>query len=237
MHEEHRKRVRARFLSEGLDGFEPHNVLELLLFYSIPRQDTNEIAHRLIDRFGSIAGVLDADVSELCSVDGIGERSAVLIKLIPQIARRYQLDKRGSIRKCDCQSKTARFLAPYFTGRNVETVYILFLSASFDVISCELLFEGSVNSARLTSRTIIERAISTHASMTVLAHNHPGGIAVASSDDVGTTRAIYQALDLIDVRLLDHLVFANEKYVSIVSNHLSELAQSCGGEFEYYYTH
>lgn len=238
MHEDHRKRVRARFLAEGLDNFEPHNVLEFLLFYSIPRQDTNEIAHRLIDRFGGVASVFDADINELLTVDGIGENSAVLLKLIPQIARRYMLDKRTIGTNCKGLMLSAEFMRPYFTGRTDENVFIMFLDASFDVIGCELLFKGSVNSAHFNVRTIIERTISTRASMVVISHNHPGGVALASSADISSTRAIFQALELIDVRLLEHFIFVGDKYTPVLSTHLGHLAQSYGdSDLEYYYSH
>lgn len=92
-HEGHRERLKNRFLTSSLDNFEPHNILELLLFYSIPRQDTNEIAHALLDRFGSLKGVFDADFSELIKIKGIKENSATLIKLIPQISRAYMFEE------------------------------------------------------------------------------------------------------------------------------------------------
>ena len=94
-HDGHRKRLKARFVKSGLDDFEPHNVLELLLFYSIPRKDTNPIAHKLISRFGSLSGVFDAKPEELMKVDGITENTAVLISMVPQLARKYLKDEFG----------------------------------------------------------------------------------------------------------------------------------------------
>ena len=88
-HEGHRQRLKNRFLTEGLDSFETHNILELLLFYSIPQRDTNGIAHKLLDTFGSLKGVFEADFEELIKIDGIKENTATLLKLIPEVARAY----------------------------------------------------------------------------------------------------------------------------------------------------
>ena len=89
LHEGHRQRLKERFLREGLDHFEPHTVLELLLFYAVPQRDTNELAHRLIARFGSLDAVFDAAFDELCAVEGIGRNTATLLKLVPDLTRRY----------------------------------------------------------------------------------------------------------------------------------------------------
>ncbi len=239
MHEDHRKRVRSRFLAEGLDRFEPHNILEFLLFYSIPRQDTNETAHLLLDKFGSLRAVFEADLDDLTSTPGVGENSAVLLKLIPQLARRYFLDCNSGEKFCPGRTDAARYLIPFFAGRTVETVYLLLLSGSFEVLGCELIFEGSVNSAHLTSRALIERAISKHASMVVLAHNHPGGVAVASSDDISTTHAMIQAFSLVDVVMIDHFVISGEQFRSVLKPDGMCLSQELleSPELQYFYTH
>lgn len=232
MHEQHRERVKTRFLRDGIDGFEPHNVIELLLFYSIPRRDTNEIAHRLIDKFGSIAGVLEADYDELVSVDGMGAHSASLIKLIPQLARRYMSELASAEKSFDTAEKIGNFFVAKYLGQTVETVQMLMLSASYNVIACEELHRGSVNSSQITTRALIERALSSRASMVVIAHNHPGGLAIPSSEDINTTRLLHEALSVIDVRLLEHFVIAEGKFMPIMSRTgaLGALNQSLGAE-------
>ncbi len=218
MHEDHRKRVRERFLSEGLDGFAPHNVLEFLLFYSIPRRDTNEIAHALLDKFGGLSQVFDADINELAEVNGIGINSAVLIKLIPQLAKRYMTDSvRPEDGKFNRASKIGDYFVSRFIGETTEVVYMMLLDSSYSLINCRRIFEGSVNSAHLPTRTVISEALSTKASMVVLAHNHPGGLAVPSSNDINTTRCLSDALGLIDAKLLEHYVIAGSRYAMIMS--------------------
>lgn len=226
MHEHHRERLRKRFLNEGMDSFESHNVLEMLLFYSIPRRDTNEIAHRLIERFGSLSGVFDADYEELLKVDGIGENSAVLIKMIPQISRRYMTEGALGDKVFDTAEKIGKYFSAKFTGETNETVYMMMLTSSFGLISCDVLHRGSVNSSQITTRKLIEKVLSSKASMVVLAHNHPGGLAIPSAEDICTTRIMHEALSIVDVRLLEHFVVAGEKFSMIMSSSLGMLNQS-----------
>ena len=126
VHEGHRQRLRDRFLKEGLDGFAPHNVLELLLFYAVPQRDTNELAHRLLTRFGSLSGVLDADFDELCQVEGVGANVATLLKLVPGLARRYldDYDENGVV--LTTIEEVGTFLRPKFIGRNNEMIFLLY---------------------------------------------------------------------------------------------------------------
>ena len=228
MHEQHRERLKRRFLESGLDSFDAHNVLELLLFYSVPRRDTNELAHRLINKYGSIPAVFDADFAELSAIDGVGAHTATLLKLMPQLARRYIADGSITHERYDTAAALGNFFVSKFIGETVEVVYMAFLNSSYKMLGCELLHSGSVNSSHITMRTLIERSIATHASMVVLAHNHPGGIAVPSSEDVSTTRMIHEALSLIDVRLLEHFVVAGNKYMPIMAGPLGALNQSMG---------
>lgn len=225
MHEEHRKRLRERFMKESLDDFPPHNVLELLLFYSIPRRDTNEIAHRLIDKFGTLSAVLEADANELLSVDGIGEQSAVLLSLIPQLSRRYMIDKQVGTGKVDHYKCAVEYFVPRFVGRKEETVYLMLLDSSYRLLNCSVVHTGSVNSAHLSFRCLIERALSCNATMAIIAHNHPDGIAIPSSADIETTRRLYDVFASVDVLLLEHFVISGERYASIIAKSLPSLMQ------------
>ncbi len=216
MHENHRDRLKNRFLNENLDGFDPHNVLELLLFYSIPQKDTNETAHMLIDRFGSLSEVFDASFEDLIEVPGIKSHSATLIKLIPAIARRYMLDKNHGSEPLSDINKIGHYLVDQYCGVNVETVFLLLLDNKFDVIDCVKIHEGSVNSAAITLRRLIELALFRRASMVVLSHNHPSGVPIPSSDDIFTTKEIKRAFDLMEIRMLGHILVAGNKFVNIL---------------------
>ncbi|MBQ0010320.1 MAG: hypothetical protein KBS76_04370, partial [Ruminococcus sp.] len=211
MHEKHRERLKNRFLAEGLDHFEPHNALELLLFFSIPQKDTNETAHRLLDRFGSVRGVLDADREELLKVPGIGEHSVTLLKLIPALARLYvtEPEKTKAVR-LSTEEQIGRYLVGRYIGVGVETVYLLLLNNKYDMIDCVKVHEGSVNSSAITMRKLVDLAIERKASMAVLAHNHPNGTVIPSSDDMNTTMAIRSLFGRLDIPLLGHFIVAGD---------------------------
>ncbi len=210
--------MKERFLREGIENFEPHNVLELLLFYSIPQKDTNETAHRLIDKFGSLSAVFEAPFSELIKVDGVKEHSATLIKLIPELAKRYVIEASDF---CGTFIPTTGDAGEYFKAKYIgatkEIVYLLLLDNKYKILDCVKIHEGSVNSSAITMRKLIEAAIEAKASHAVLAHNHPGGLPLPSSDDIFTTRQTEKAFSLIGVNFLAHILVAGNKYVDILN--------------------
>lgn len=218
VHDGHRKRMRQRFLAEGLDQFSDVQVLELLLFYCIARQDTNPIAHALLDHFGSLSRVLDAPVEELCKVDGIGENTAVFLRLVTQVGRSYLVDRVSKIRVLPTQDSCARYLMPFFFGKTVEMVYLLCLDAKCGIICCKKISEGDVGSTSLSVRKIVETALNANAASVVLAHNHPGGLAVPSKEDIQTTMRIATALAAVDVYLQDHVLVVDYDYVSLAQS-------------------
>ena len=216
MHKDHRKHTKDRFLSEGLDSFEPHNVLELLLFYSIPQKDTNETAHMLINRFGSLSAVFDAPYDDLLTVPGISEHSATLIMLIPAISRRYAMEKNSKVTKLSSIEDIGKYLVARYLGVTEETVLLLLLDNKFGLIDCVKVHEGSVNSSAITMRKLIETALFKRASMVVLAHNHPSGVALPSSDDLFTTQQVKRAFDLVEIGMLAHIIVAGDTFTNIL---------------------
>lgn len=218
LHTNHRERLRDRFLKDGLDSFEPHNVLELLLFYAQPRGDMNPLAHRLIDTFGSLSGVLDAAIEDLCSVKGMGKNTAVFLKMIPQLCRYYLDDKYQNGFIIDSTKKAGEFLLPKFVGRTNEVVYLVCLDNKGKVIHTTQVIEGSVNATQVSARRIIEIAIRTNASAVIISHNHPNGVAIPSGADVATTRDLDQALRLVGIQLMDHIIVAEDDFTSMADS-------------------
>lgn len=218
LHEGHRKRMKERFIKSGLDDFAPHNILELLLFYSIPRGDTNPVAHRLIDTFGSLSGVFDATPEELAKVDGVGENSAILISMIPQIARKYLEDKADTANIVGGCSDIGEFLLPKFVGRTNEALMMVSIDNKNKIISCSVVAEGTVDSAKVSRRKIMEEAMKVKATRVILAHNHPCGVAVPSSEDVVMTKEIGRLFDQVGIELVDHIIVANDDYVSMAAS-------------------
>ena len=217
-HEGHRQRMKNRFTRSGLDSFDDHNILEILLFYAIPRRDTNLVAHELLDRFGSLSAVFDAPKEELMSVKGIGESAAVLIKLIPQAARRYLISKSGPDICLNSTRRAGEYLVPMFFAEQDEVVYIVCLDAKCKVLNCQRLFRGSVNSAHVSIRKIVETALTFNSTGVIIAHNHISGIAVPSEEDERTTMNIERALDAVGIELIDHIVVADDDFVSMADN-------------------
>lgn len=218
IHEGHRERVRKRFLQEGLDSFTDIQVLEFLLFYCISRRDTNPIAHALLERFGSLSQVLEAPVEELCKVDGIGESTAVFLRLIPQAGRFYLKDRVSQVKILSSLESCAAYLVPFFFGQRVEMVYLLCLDAKCKLLNCTRIAEGNVNAAGLSVRKVVETALAANATSVVLAHNHPGGLAIPSKEDILTTSRVSAALDAVDIHLSDHIIVADNDYVSMVQS-------------------
>ena len=218
IHDGHRQRLRERFQKDGLDNFDEINVLEILLFYIIPRQDTNEVAHRLLDRFGSLENVLDAKLEDLVTVKGISDNAATYLTLIREVSRYYQVRKADLGEPLNTVEAYCDVLVPQFLGRRNEMVYMLCLDAKSKMISCNLVGEGSLNSANVPVRKIIETALAANATMVVLAHNHPGGVAIPSAEDIYSTRHLAQVLGALDILLLDHVVVADNQAVSMVSS-------------------
>lgn len=218
VHNGHRQRVKDRFRKEGLDGFDELHVLELLLFFGIPQGDTNELAHELLNRFGSLPQVLEAPVEELEKVPGIGSHVSTLISLTTAISRYYMVKRKEPCKPMNSIEDCAEYLIQFFRGRRDEVVFILCMDAKCKVICCREVGKGSVNSASVPIRRVVEIALGVNATSVILAHNHPSGLAVPSVEDVTTTKRLAKALDGVDIVLADHIVVADDDYVSLAQS-------------------
>jgi len=218
IHEGHRQRLKDRFRAEGLDNFDERHVLELLLFYAIPRQDTAPLARALLDHFGSLAQVLEAPVTELEKVSGVGPHVSTLLALSTAISRYYLVQRTSKSTILHTAEGCCEYLLQHFHGRRNETVFLLCLDAKCQLLCCKEVGEGSVNSASIPIRRVVEIALAVNATTVILAHNHPSGIAVPSGEDVLTTKRLAAALDAVDICLADHIVVADDDYVSMVQS-------------------
>ena len=218
MHDGHRDRMWERYFQEGLDNFSDVQVLEMLLFFSLARGDTNPLAHRLLEHFGSLAQVMEAPVEELQKIEGIGPKSANLIHFTTSLGRYYMVNRAMQGKILSSIDKCGEFLLPFFQGRRNEMVYVLCLDAKCKLLCCREVGEGSVNSAGVSPRKVVEIAMSVNATTVVLAHNHPSGIAVPSVEDVQTTYRIAGALHGVDIILADHIVVADGDYTSMIQS-------------------
>lgn len=217
-HSGHRERLKNRFRKEGLDNFEPHNILELLLFYSIPQKDTNPIAHKLIDSFGSLSAVFDATYEELMSIEGIGANTATLIKLIPEVASAYIADKTSVGTVLNSSEKLGQYLIPKYIGARKEIIYMICMDSRCRFINMKKIGEGSFQSAPIDPRDVVKFALYCSASTAVLAHNHPDGFAIPSNDDLTATKQLYDILNPLGVKLVDHIIVADDDFVSLADS-------------------
>lgn len=218
IHDGHREKMRQRFLQGGLDNFADHEALELLLYYAIPRRDTNPIAHALIDRYGSLSAVLAAPVEDLQRVEGIGQGTAVLLRLAPQITRKARLSDAEQETVLSSVERVGTYLLERFAGETHEVLYQLLLDRKGRLLACKKLGEGGVSSAELDIRRMVENALLTSASAVILAHNHPSGVALPSEDDYAATVRAKDALAMVGVALTDHIVVADGDFVSMAES-------------------
>ena len=202
-----------RFLRGVPDAMTDAELLELLLRFST--DDAKELTERILAQCPNIAAVIEADADTLRSIEGIDEESVLLLRLVPELHRRYFLSRSRDEKRLTTSADFGRFLLPYFYGARDEMVYLLLLDAAGKVLNCRMLGHGSVNSANVPARRMVQEALTCNASAVVLAHNHPSGIAIPSREDIQLTHRLKEAFDVLDIMLIDHIVVADDDYVSL----------------------
>ncbi len=214
-HDGHRNRLREKFLVCGEAALADHELLELLLFYAIPRQDTNPLAHRLIDTFGSLAGVLNASPADLQNIGGLSQNTACLLALMPQLMRRYAISQSQEYTAVTTSQEAVEYLLPRFFGETEERIYLLCLDISGRVLSCVPLDTGTVDSVPLRNRRVMETALALRASFLYLAHNHPSGDPTPSQEDIRATLTLAEMLRPVGITLADHIIVGRERCFSM----------------------
>ncbi len=213
-HGGHRQRMRERFMREKLRSFAPHEALEMLLYYAIPRQDTNPIAHRLIDHFGSFQAVLEADTKELSEVDGVGEQAAVLISMLLPLLRIYLTEKMLPRQAIRDYGQIDQYCGALFTGATQEQCYVLAFDSKLRLKGCEMLSEGTVASVEMNPRRLVSVLLKYGASGAVVTHNHLSDNASPSMEDVDMTHLLTDLLEKVQIRLYDHIIVAAKELYS-----------------------
>ena len=217
-HENHRARLRETFRKAGVEGMPDHNLLELLLFYSIPRKDTNELAHTLLSTFGSLNGVFDASYEQLMEVEGIGESSALLLSMVPSICRKYvEGTVSGKINLSEPESACNYVVKKYYGNNKLEIFYMLCLDTAGNLINCCKLSEGNSGTVVVDKRIMLETALRNRADKVIFAHNHPNGVAAPSREDLVLTSDFGSLLNSAGIRLADHIIVAGGDYISLAS--------------------
>ena len=213
-HSGHRQRMKTRALNEGLEHFEAHELLELLLYPFIPYKDTNPIAHDLLDEFGSLESVFEASPDNLIKVKGMTQNASIYLSLMPEIFRRFSQSKLDKKTVLDTTDKLVRYLTPYLATRSREAVYMISLDTRYSMLGLKCLGSGVVNETTLHVRDIVEEALKRNAVSVVLAHNHPGGNTMPSQQDMDMTEDIDAALTGIGIAFMDHIIISPNGYYS-----------------------
>lgn len=211
--------MKSRFLNEGLANFADHEALELLLFYAIPQKDTNELAHILINEFGSLDGVFDAPFDALTSVKGVGENTASLIKLVGEIYPKY-LDRKLNSEKTviDSSQAAGELFMPLLMKEQSEVLMAAFLDSNLTVKNISVISRGDLNSTEVNLKRIISLAINCNAGSVIIAHNHPSGVAAPSNNDIEAVRIISSRLRGLSLHLCDSIIVAGNQYYSMTDN-------------------
>lgn len=215
VHHGHRERMKQEFLQGGLAHFSEPRVLELLLFYSRLQGDVNPLAHRLLDTFGSLAGVLDAPPEALAKVPGVGANTVVLLKLLPAIAARYLASRSNAEMILTDSASLHELFLPYFFGARNEMSYLACFDSKLKLLGVKKISEGSPNANEISIRKVSTEALALNATVVVLAHNHPSGLATPSEEDIFTTRYIQDSLRPLGITLYDHVILADGEMVSL----------------------
>ena len=214
IHQGHRSRVRDRVRKEGLENFQEYQVLEYALSFVIPYKDTNPIAHELIDVFGSISGVLEADIDDLCKVKGISDVSAHFLTSIIKIYHFYEKSKVNKIGSIKSPMEAYEYVKKLFVGKTNEALYLISLSPNNKIVKTEKLIEGTVGQAKVAIRQITDMISRNKVNDVIVAHNHPNGLANPSDDDDKFTRAMVTSLAINDCHLMDHIIIGEKSFYS-----------------------
>lgn len=218
LHKNHRQRMFDRYAQDGFSNFEDHEILEMLLYFSIPRRNTNDIGHALLNEFGSFKAVMDADYEMLMRVDGVGPYAAFLIKLISEAARRYALSALKPEKRYTEIGQIALMLHRMYIGVTREQLYMLLFNNRMNLLDRVLVSEGGVTSTNIPLNKVNDLIVKKKAAAIILVHNHPDGLAVPSQNDLDVTDAVRQLLEAIDITLVEHLIIADNRFYPIMKH-------------------
>ena len=219
-HEKHRLRMKDRYQKNGFKGFSPHEILEFILFYSIPYKDTNALAHDLVARYGSFANILEADLYDLKKTKGVGEHTALFLSMLPELFQYYRLDKRKENELLDTTEALGAYGTDLFIGHSRETFYVLCLNSKNYLLQAAMIDEGTSSEVNIYISHVVEVVLRYKAKKVVLMHNHPSGNPHPSKADMDLTNNLRAALEGIGISVIDHLIICGEKYTSFAEKGL-----------------
>ncbi len=215
IHENHRARMRKKIADHGIDGLEEHEILEVLLYYCIPRRDTNELAHKMLEKYGSLANVFDAPVNELAAEPWLSDVSATLISMIPKFCRAYELSKLKRVATLPTTQDIGEYAMAMFKDKLEEELALICLDANRKVLWDGVIIKGTIDRTEAYPRTVVREALKRNATNVVLVHNHPKGTMTPSSADKKSTQMLVKILEGIGITVLDHIIVNGMRYISM----------------------
>ena len=222
-HSGHRKRMKDKQAEFGSRVFSDHELLEMLLFFSIPQRNTNDIAHELVERFGSPKKAIEADACQLMQTKGVKANTVCLFGLISEIYRRGRQVLPNGRAQYSTLSSVGEFLTHYFSGLQEERFCAMLLDGSMRLIKFCLLASGSVNSASVDVKSLARTALLENATNVIIAHNHPSGNALPSNTDRELTSRVETALSAIGINLIEHIIVGEVGYTPTMQMRISSL--------------
>ncbi len=215
VHKNHRNRMREQFREHGPSAFNDIQLMEFLLFYAIPHGDVNPIAHALLNRFGSVSGALKASPAQLKTVPGIGDNAASLLSLCGHLVRKCGEEQLPVGIQLSTSEEFGQFFLPRFWNEQNEVMMLMSLNHRHEVLNCSLITKGSVSATEINTRLVLQQTLSDNATAVVIAHNHPSGHALPSRADIESTITLAKMLSAVSVKLLDHIVIADNDFISM----------------------
>lgn len=218
-HKHHRQRMKNRFEATGLEGWSEHEILEVLLYNCFTRRNTNDIAHALLNEFGSLENIMSASDASLQAVDNIGDRASFMLRFMGEVFKYINFHNTSSMRVTD--STLPKLLHSLFVGKKRENLYAIYLDSSMRILQKRLMFEGDFDHIEIDAKAIFTTALKNNAEYVILAHNHPGGMLAPSKQDIATTELLHDSLLFVGSRLLEHYIVYENKYVGVL-NYIKE---------------
>lgn len=215
IHKNHRARMRKKFRENGFDGFVDHEILEMLLYYCIPRQNTNPLAHKILDKYKTLANVFDATPEELMQETGVSEVTATLLSMVPKLSKVYETSKWN---RTDCLSDTealGQYAISMFKDKINEEFALVCLDSNRRVHWSGVVVKGTIDRTEAYPRLVVNEALKHNATSVVFIHNHPGGTLAPSIADKEATDTLVKVLNGIGIKVLDHIIVSGNRYFSM----------------------
>ena len=207
------EQLKKRFLLRDPDGLTDEELLELLLSFS--SEEPQKLTQNILKEYPTVAQLMEASAKDLAQMEGIEQESVLLLRLVPELHRRYFLSRSHVESRLKDSHDFGHYLLPYYYGARDEMVYLLLLDGVGKVINCRMVGHGSVNSANVPIRRLVQDALTANACGVVVAHNHPNGIALPSQEDISATVFLRDTLDALDILLVDQIIIADDDFVSM----------------------